>query len=207
MTRAGLLLIVLTFVLPSDGSAQVVPSPGERIRVEQVDGTIHTGWLGTVTAEAIQLSVDSSRVEGTIEIPRSQITTLEHQQGTRNKSNLGAIVGFLAGGGIAVATLKESQDDCELGFPGVVGCASEDFEQLLGDVYEWTSSPFVGYPGFTSFPYPEYSEVFFDDPEFRVLRGASWATSADVTRSTFRNWDYRSRRQIFAGIRLVWEAI
>ena len=79
-------------------------------------------------------------------------------------------------------------------------------EQLLGDVYEWTSSPFAGYPGFASFPYPEYSEAFFDDSEFRVLRGASWATSTDVTRSTFRNWDYRIRRQIFAGIRLAWDA-
>ena len=83
----------------------------------------------------------------------------------------------------------------------------DSFEQLLGDVYEWTSSSFAGYPGFASFPYPEYSEVFFDDPEFRVLRGASWATSADVTRSTFRNWDHRIRRQIFAGIRLAWDAI
>jgi gamma-glutamyl hercynylcysteine S-oxide synthase len=78
-------------------------------------------------------------------------------------------------------------------------------EQMLGDVYEWTSSPFEGYPGFSSFPYPEYSEVFFGDPDYRVLRGASWATSTDVTRNTFRNWDYRERRQIFAGLRLAWD--
>lgn len=78
-------------------------------------------------------------------------------------------------------------------------------EQLLGDVFEWTSSRFAPYPGFSSFPYPEYSEVFFDDPEYRVLRGASWATSTDVARNTFRNWDYRERRQIFAGIRLAWD--
>ncbi len=87
------------------------------------------------------------------------------------------------------------------------GASDYGVEQLLGDVYEWTSSPFAGYPGFASFPYPEYSEAFFDDPEFRVLRGASWATSADVTRNTFRNWDYRIRRQIFAGIRLAWDAV
>jgi iron(II)-dependent oxidoreductase len=36
-------------------------------------------------------------------------------------------------------------------------------------------------------------------------RGASWATSIDVARNTFRNWDYRQRRQIFAGIRLAWD--
>jgi iron(II)-dependent oxidoreductase len=85
------------------------------------------------------------------------------------------------------------------------GASAYGVEQMLGDVYEWTSSQCVGYPGFTSFPYPEYSEVFFEDPEYRVLRGASWATSTDVARNTFRNWDYRVRRQIFAGIRLAWD--
>jgi iron(II)-dependent oxidoreductase len=85
-----------------------------------------------------------------------------------------------------------------------LGASAFGVDQLLGDVYEWTSSPFVGYPGFEPFPYPEYSEVFFDDTEYRVLRGASWATSTAVSRSTFRNWDYRVRRQIFSGIRLAW---
>jgi len=85
------------------------------------------------------------------------------------------------------------------------GASAYGVEQLLGDVYEWTSSPFESYPGFTAFPYKEYSEVFFGDPDFRVLRGASWATSPSVTRSTFRNWDYRQRRQIMSGIRLAWD--
>ena len=51
-----------------------------------------------------------------------------------------------------------------------------------------------------AFPYPEYSEVFFG-PEYKVLRGASWATSETVARVTFRNWDFPIRRQIFAGFR------
>ncbi len=85
------------------------------------------------------------------------------------------------------------------------GASAYGVEQLIGDVYEWTSSPFVGYPDFTHFPYPEYSEVFFEDRAYRVLRGASWATSFDVARSTFRNWDYPQRRQIFSGIRLAWD--
>lgn len=71
---------------------------------------------------------------------------------------------------------------------------------LIGDVWEWTSSPLQGYPGFRAFPYPEYSEVFFDGP-YRVLRGGSWATSGGVARSTFRNWDFPQRRQIFSGFR------
>lgn len=86
-----------------------------------------------------------------------------------------------------------------------MGASAYGVEQLLGDVYEWTSSPFVPYPGYSTFPYPEYSEVFFGDDEYRVLRGASWATAPSVARNTFRNWDYRQRRQILAGVRLAWD--
>ena len=71
---------------------------------------------------------------------------------------------------------------------------------MLGDVWEWTSTDFSGYPGFAAFPYPEYSEVFFGE-EYRVLRGGSWATDPVVARTSFRNWDYPRRRQIFAGLR------
>ncbi|MEP6620552.1 MAG: ergothioneine biosynthesis protein EgtB [bacterium] len=76
---------------------------------------------------------------------------------------------------------------------------------MIGDVWEWTSSDFAGYPNFSAFPYPEYSEVFFGT-EYKVLRGGSWATSADVARPTFRNWDYAIRRQIFAGFRCARDA-
>ncbi|MFL5908262.1 MAG: ergothioneine biosynthesis protein EgtB [Solirubrobacterales bacterium] len=72
--------------------------------------------------------------------------------------------------------------------------------QMLGDVWEWTSSDFTAYPGFEAFPYPEYSEVFFGDT-YKVLRGGAWATRRDVIRTSFRNWDLPDRRQIFAGLR------
>ncbi|WP_052465854.1 ergothioneine biosynthesis protein EgtB [Mobilicoccus massiliensis] len=72
--------------------------------------------------------------------------------------------------------------------------------QLIGDVWEWTSSRFHGHPGFCQFPYPEYSEVFFGG-DYRVLRGGSWATDGLAARATFRNWDHPIRRQIFAGFR------
>ena len=71
---------------------------------------------------------------------------------------------------------------------------------MIGDVWEWTSSDFTGYPGFRAFPYAEYSEVFFGS-EYKVLRGGSWATRPGAIRNTFRNWDYPIRRQIFAGFR------
>jgi iron(II)-dependent oxidoreductase len=71
-----------------------------------------------------------------------------------------------------------------------------------GQVWEWTSSHFDGYPGFVAHPYREYSEVFFGG-DYRVLRGGSWATSPRVATITFRNWDHPIRRQIFAGVRLA----
>jgi len=71
---------------------------------------------------------------------------------------------------------------------------------MIGDVWEWTSSDFVPYPGFTPWPYREYSEVFWGS-EYKVLRGGAWSADPVATRSTFRNWDYPIRRQIFAGFR------
>jgi len=85
------------------------------------------------------------------------------------------------------------------------GASSEGVLALFGDVWEWTSSDFVGYPGFHSFPYREYSEVFFG-AEYKVLRGGSWATDATAIRRTFRNWDFPIRRQIFAGFRCARDA-
>ena len=73
---------------------------------------------------------------------------------------------------------------------------------MLGDVWEWTSSAFEGYPGFAAFPYPEYAEVFFGTA-YRVLRGGSWATQSVAARPSFRNWDLPERRQIFSGLRLA----
>ena len=75
-----------------------------------------------------------------------------------------------------------------------------ELEHATGAVWQWTSSPFEGYPGFEPFPYREYSEVFFGD-EYRMLRGGSYMTDPLVARLSFRNWDYPQRRQIFSGIR------
>jgi iron(II)-dependent oxidoreductase len=83
-------------------------------------------------------------------------------------------------------------------YPG--GASRYGVEQMLGDVWEWTASDFLAYPGFVTFPYKEYSQVFYGS-EYKVLRGGSWATSPVVARATFRNWDYPIRRQIFVGFR------
>lgn len=78
-------------------------------------------------------------------------------------------------------------------------------EQMLGDVWEWTASEFLPYPGFRAYPYREYSEVHFGKG-YRVLRGGSWATRPIAARNTFRNWDLPERRQIFAGFRCAQDA-
>ncbi len=80
------------------------------------------------------------------------------------------------------------------------GASAYGVEQLVGDVWEWTSSGFEPWPGFRAFPYDEYSAVFFGG-DYRCLRGGSWATHPTAARTTFRNWDVPVRRQIFAGFR------
>lgn len=80
------------------------------------------------------------------------------------------------------------------------GASPLGVRQLIGDVWEWTSSDLEPYPGFVAFPYREYSEVFFG-PDHKVLRGGSFAVDQVACRGTFRNWDYPIRRQIFAGFR------
>ncbi|ABG03657.1 protein of unknown function DUF323 [Rubrobacter xylanophilus DSM 9941] len=76
---------------------------------------------------------------------------------------------------------------------------------MVGDVWEWTATEFSGYPGFESFPYREYSEVFFDEG-YMVLRGGSFATRPCAIRNTFRNWDFPIRRQLFVGFRCARDA-
>jgi ergothioneine biosynthesis protein EgtB len=75
-------------------------------------------------------------------------------------------------------------------------------QDLLGNVWEWTSSWFEGYWGFQAFPYRGYSEVYFDG-QHRVLRGGSWATRPWALRGPLRNWYYPHVREIFAGFRCV----
>ncbi len=80
-----------------------------------------------------------------------------------------------------------------------------ELDHMTGAAWQWTSSFFDGYPGFSAFPYAEYSEIFFGRG-YRVLRGGSRFTDPLVARTTFRNWDLPQRRQIFSGIRCARDA-
>ncbi|MEO3973805.1 ergothioneine biosynthesis protein EgtB [Streptomyces sp. CAU 1734] len=85
------------------------------------------------------------------------------------------------------------------------GASPLGIRQLIGDVWEWTASDFLPYPGFAAFPYREYSEVFFGS-DHKVLRGGSFGVDEVACRGTFRNWDLPVRRQIFAGFRTARDA-
>jgi formylglycine-generating enzyme required for sulfatase activity len=75
--------------------------------------------------------------------------------------------------------------------------------QLVGNGWEWTSTVFAPFPGFTPFPfYRNYSEPFFDGQHY-VLKGASPRTAARLARPSFRNWFRPSYPYIYATFRLV----
>ncbi|ORW11893.1 ergothioneine biosynthesis protein EgtB [Mycobacterium kyorinense] len=84
------------------------------------------------------------------------------------------------------------------------GASAYGVEQMLGDVWEWTTSTLQPWPGFTPMIYQRYSQPFFGG-DYRVLRGGSWAVEPGILRPSFRNWDHPIRRQIFSGVRLVWD--
>ena len=86
------------------------------------------------------------------------------------------------------------------------GASAYGVEQMIGDVWEWTSSAFEPWPGFAPMLYADYSAPFFGG-DYRVLRGGSWAVGGAAIRPSFRNWDLPVRRQIFTGLRLAWDVV
>jgi iron(II)-dependent oxidoreductase len=71
--------------------------------------------------------------------------------------------------------------------------------QMIGNVWEWTSTDFAPYPGFVVDPYAEYSAPWFGD--HKVLRGGCYATRARLLRNTWRNFYRPDRRDVLAGFR------
>jgi ergothioneine biosynthesis protein EgtB len=75
--------------------------------------------------------------------------------------------------------------------------------QLVGNGWEWTSTPFRGFPGFTPMAqYPNYSSDFFDDHHY-VIKGASPLTDKMLTRPSFRNWFQDQYPYAYIGFRGV----
>lgn len=71
--------------------------------------------------------------------------------------------------------------------------------QMIGNVWEWTASDFLPYPGFVIDPYKEYSQPWFGT--HKVLRGGCWTTRSRLIRNAWRNFYTPDRRDVWAGFR------
>lgn len=71
--------------------------------------------------------------------------------------------------------------------------------QMLGNVWEWTSSDFLPFPGFSVDPYDDYSKPWFGTR--KVLRGGAWATRSRMISNTYRNFFTPDRRDTICGFR------
>ncbi len=81
------------------------------------------------------------------------------------------------------------------------GASAWGLQDLVGNGWEWTSTVFEGFPGFSPMPsYPAYSSDFFDGRHF-VIKGASPATAKELLRRSFRNWFRGNYPYVYATFR------
>jgi formylglycine-generating enzyme required for sulfatase activity len=84
-----------------------------------------------------------------------------------------------------------------------LGASAWGVHDLMGNGWEWTSTPFAPFEGFTPMAsYPEYSADFFDGEHF-VLKGASPVTARELLRASFRNWFRPQYPFVYASFRTV----
>ena len=102
---------------------------------------------------------------------------------TRDRANLGARLG----GRVDVGAFASGDS--------AFGC-----RQMIGNVWEWTASPFYPFPGYlVDTPYREYSAPWFGDR--KVLKGGAWATQSRLARAAYRNFFQPYRRDVSSGFR------
>ncbi len=83
------------------------------------------------------------------------------------------------------------------------GRSAWGIDDLVGNGWEWTSTPFAPFPGFAAMAsYPEYSADFFDGEHY-VMKGASPVTARELLRPSFRNWFRAQYPYVYATFRLA----
>ena len=128
-----------------------------------------------------------------------------------------AALGEPAGSGARLAERKRPwpwgarpprREDANLDFAfdrpiDVAACAAGDSafgcRQMVGNVWEWTASDFLPFPGFAADPYEDYSQPWFGTR--KVLRGGSFAASDRIARPAYRNFFTPERTDVIAGFR------
>ena len=83
------------------------------------------------------------------------------------------------------------------------GASAWGVQDLIGNGWEWTSTPFAPFDGFAPMAsYPQYSADFFDGKHY-VMKGASPVTARELIRRSFRNWFYGDYPYMYAKFRLA----
>lgn len=102
------------------------------------------------------------------------------------------------------ATTKANLDGWRLGCVDVAAFPEGDSafgcRQMIGNVWEWTSSIFGPFPGFRADLYRDYSEPWFPEGR-RVLRGGAWPTRSRLIHNGYRNFFTPDRQDIPTGFR------
>lgn len=72
---------------------------------------------------------------------------------------------------------------------------------MLGNVWEWTQSAFLPFPGFAmDFPYRENSAPWFGYR--KVCKGGCWATSSPIARAGYRHSFWPEMNAVYTGFRV-----
>ena len=83
------------------------------------------------------------------------------------------------------------------------GASAWGVRDLVGNGWEWTSTVFAPFPGFSPMPsYPQYSADFFDGKHY-VMKGASPVTAKELIRRSFRNWFRPTYPYVYSKFRTV----